>query len=327
MLNICMIGHGMMGRWHSVTLAGETDCRLHTLVGRRPEPTSAFAGEHGYERWTTDLATALSDPAIDVFVVASPSEDHARTAIRCLESGRHTLCEIPIGMNLAEAERVVETAAAKGRKLGLVYPMRMVPDMSALRRRVSTGAERVRLIEGRFFIKRWENIGATGYRRSWTDNLLWHHLGHLVDFALWMSGSEPDRVFGFMPRPDGQTGTPMDAFVGIGTKADQSLLIVGSYASHEPLCDTMILTDRDTYRIDAVASRLETRSGTIHLDTDEADCAAALRDFLDAVRHDREPVIPGHSVLPMMAVLQQVQDLWDERVGARAIPGRGASQA
>ena len=45
------------------------------------------------------------------------------------------------------------------------------------------------MIECRFIIKRWENVGYTGYCRSWTDNLLWHHLGHLVDFAFWLTGS------------------------------------------------------------------------------------------------------------------------------------------
>ena len=35
-MNICMVGYGMMGVWHGDALAG-TDCRLHTLVGRRAE--------------------------------------------------------------------------------------------------------------------------------------------------------------------------------------------------------------------------------------------------------------------------------------------------
>ena len=326
MLNICMIGHGMMGRWHSKTLAGEPDCRRHTLVGRRAEPTAAFAHEHGYDRWTTNLMEALADPSIDLFIVASPSEEHAGMATRCLESGRHTLCEIPIGMSLAEARSVVRVAEAAGRKLGLVYPMRMMPSMIELRERIAAGTERLSLIENRFIIKRWENVGASGYQRSWTDNLLWHHLGHLVDFGLWMSNSQPASVSGVMSPLNKKTGTPMNAVLLINTGVGHPLTIVGSYAGHESICDTMVLTDRETYRIDAMTSRLTIGTHTVQLPTEEADCAAALRDFLNAVRHDREPSIPGRSSLPMMGVLQQVQDEWDRQYGSLAIPGRGASR-
>ena len=35
-----------------------------------------------------------------------------------------------------------------------------------------------------------------------------------------------------------------------------------------------------------------------------------------SVRDEREPVIPGESVLPAMRILQAVQDQWDERHGA-----------
>jgi 2-hydroxy-4-carboxymuconate semialdehyde hemiacetal dehydrogenase len=323
MFNVCMIGHGMMGRWHSETLASVADCRLHTLVGRRPEPTAAFAREFGYQRWSTDLAAALADPAIDLVIVANPSEAHAATTIAALESGRHTLCEIPLGMDLREATAAVEAADAKRRKLGLVFPMRAMPDMLALQDRVRSGHERIRLIECRFIIKRWENVGYTGYRRSWTDNLLWHHLGHLVDFAFWLAGSAATNVWGHLPAADPKTGTPMDAFVGVATDADQSFVFLGSYAGHQPVCDTLVLSDRDCYRLNMIDSTLAASAGVKQLVTEQVDCAAALHSFLDAVRADREPAISGRSALPAMAALQAAQDGWDARYGVGAIPGRG----
>ena len=41
MLNICMVGHGMMGVWHSEALRGVDDARLHTVVGRPAKPAGA----------------------------------------------------------------------------------------------------------------------------------------------------------------------------------------------------------------------------------------------------------------------------------------------
>jgi hypothetical protein len=47
-LNICLVGHGTMGVWHSTALEG-TDTRLPTVVGRK---LTAMRVPHGVrERW------------------------------------------------------------------------------------------------------------------------------------------------------------------------------------------------------------------------------------------------------------------------------------
>ena len=140
MLNICMVGHGMMGVWHSEALCDVPDAQLHTVVGRpaapegtparaattgrKPPSTEEFAAGYGYKKWTTDLGEALADPEIDIVIVAGPSETHADMAVASLEAGKHTLVEIPIAMNLADSERVVAIARDRGLTLGVVHPMR-----------------------------------------------------------------------------------------------------------------------------------------------------------------------------------------------------------
>jgi 2-hydroxy-4-carboxymuconate semialdehyde hemiacetal dehydrogenase len=70
MLNVCMVGYGMMGDWHSQALA-KTDAVLHTLVGRRAEPARKFAERFGYRRWLLSLDEALADPQIDIVSLAT----------------------------------------------------------------------------------------------------------------------------------------------------------------------------------------------------------------------------------------------------------------
>ena len=204
-MNICIIGHGMMGRWHSEALAGRNDCCLHTLVGRRPEPTAAFAAEFGYRKWTTSLTEALNDDDIAAVVIASPSETHANLALASLAHGKHTLVEIPLAMSLTDSEQVVATARQRGLILGVVHPVRFVDEMIALRERVCSNDEHVRQVVGRFYIHRLENVGLTGYRRSWTDNILWHHTLHLLDFAMWLVDQPVRRVHPRQPVLDVQS--------------------------------------------------------------------------------------------------------------------------
>lgn len=321
-MNICVVGYGMMGVWHSEALAEE---ERYFLVGRRPEPAAEFAARHGYRRWSVDLEEALADPAVDAVIVASPSELHAAMALRCLAHGKTTLVEIPIAMSCAAAERVVAEAERRGLTLGVVHPMRFRKERAPLRERLASGDEHIRHIHGRFFIHRLKNVGATGYRRSWIDNLLWHHTTHLLDLGLWMLAVEgaPIRSLShIMPPPDAHTGIPMEVVLLIETETDQSLLCSGSYYSRERIYDTMIVTDRDSYRLDILAGTLTTSAGTECVDSEQDNCTRCTRDFVAALEQGREPAVPGRAVLPTMRLLQDVQDRWDAVHGRRSLPGR-----
>lgn len=321
-MNVCMVGYGMMGVWHSEALL-RTGAALHTLVGRRPEAAAEFAQRYGYRKWTVSLDEALADPAVDIVILATPSEQHEAQAIASLEAGKHTLIEIPIAMSLAGAERVVAAGERSGKIYGLSHPMRFRHEREALRARVAAGEERIRHIAGRFFIKRLANIGATGYRRSWTDNILWHHFCHFVDLGLYLfDGTPVRRVQSHYGPCHPQTGIPMECVVLVETEADQTLLVHGSYHATWRLYDKLIVTDRETYLFNILAGTLRTEAGTAPIEGEQVNAARIVDDFLAAVREGRPPRASGPSVLPAMRVLQEVQDAWDARFGARDLPGR-----
>jgi 2-hydroxy-4-carboxymuconate semialdehyde hemiacetal dehydrogenase len=323
-LNICMVGYGMMGVWHSEALA-RSDVVLHTIVGRRAEAAQAFAARFGYRTSTTSLDAALADPAVDVVILASPSEQHEAQAIASLQAGKHTLIEIPIAMSRAGAERVVAAGERSGRVYGVCHPMRFRPERAALLARTRAGDDRIRHIAGRFFINRLTNVGATGYQRSWTDNILWHHFCHFVDLGIFLlDGAPVRRVRGQLGEPHPATGIPMECSVLVETEADQTLLVHGSYCAAYRIYDDLIVTDRDTYFTDNLAGTLRTASGVQTLEGEQENCGHVVADFLDAMQSGRAPLASGPSVLPAMAVLQAVQDGWDARWGAMDIPGRGS---
>jgi len=310
-----------MGTWHSDALK-TIDCRLHTLVGRRPEATQAFAESYGYGKWTTELDEALNDDEVEVVILANPSELHAETALKSLQHGKHTLVEIPIAMNLPDAERVVKEAQTRGLTLGVVHPKRMQPEMAALRERILAGDEHIRHFGGRFFIHRLTNVGATGYQRSWTDNLLWHHTTHLLDFGLWLLNAPVRQIYSFVPPADPKTGIPMETVLGIETEAGQSLVFTGSYYSREQIFEALVISDHDSYRLDSFGNTFTLgSSGTTSAPWVE-NCARVTRDFIQAVKDGRPPAITGESVLPAIRVLQTAQDRWDQQHGPQAIPGR-----
>ena len=322
-MNICMVGYGMMGVWHSEALLKEQGVVLHTAVGRRAEGTREFAERFGYRKWTLSLKDALADPEVDIVILATPSDQHEAQAIQCLEARKHTLIEIPVAMSLRGAERVVAAGERSGKIYGLSHPMRFRREREAMRSRLRSGEETIRHIAGRFFIKRLVNIGATGYQRSWTDNILWHHFCHFVDLGMFLfDGTPVQRVQSHLGRLHPVTGIPMECIVLVETEADQTLLVHGSYYAQYRFYDKLIVTDRDTYLFDILAGTLRTAQGTTEIESEQENAAHVIFDFMDAVRNGRAPLASGPSVLPAMRVLQSVQDDWDAQYGAKAIPGR-----
>jgi 2-hydroxy-4-carboxymuconate semialdehyde hemiacetal dehydrogenase len=347
MLNVCMVGHGMMGMWHSEALLRVPDCQLHTVVGRAPDPAKAdaraepaagkrpgttedFAARYGYKKWTTNLDGALADPEVDIVIIAGPSETHAEMALRSVEAGKHTLVEIPIAMNLADSEKVVATAKERRVTLGLSHPMRFRGEHTAVAERVGAGEERVSHTHGRFYIQRLSNVGATGLQRSWTDNILWHHSTHLVDIGLWIvSGGDMTttdervrNVFSFYPKVEPRTGIPMEVVIHVETTDNQSIIVTGSYYASWRIYDVLVTSDRDMYQVDELTSTLTTREGARRIPSEQENAELIAPDFVEAVRDGREPHVPGWSVLPTMRVLHRVQEEWDAKYGKQVLPGR-----
>jgi 2-hydroxy-4-carboxymuconate semialdehyde hemiacetal dehydrogenase len=345
MLNVCMVGHGMMGVWHSEALQGISDCQLHTVVGRpvqpdakersggagkKPSSTAAFAAKYGYQRWTTSLDEALADPDVDIVMIAGPTETHAEMAIKSLKAGKHTLVEIPIAINLAESEEVVAVAKEQGLTLGLSHPMRFRSEHADVAARVAAGEEWVYHTHGRFYIHRLDNVGATGMQRSWTDNILWHHSTHLIDIGLWticggdMSAADQriKDVTSFYSSIEPRTGIPMEVVIHVETHDNQSVIVTGSYYAAWRIYDVLTTTDRDMYHVDEITSTLRDMNGTRPISSEQENAALIAPDFVRAVAEGREPLVPGWSVLPTMRVLERVQLDWDSRFGKQPLPGR-----
>jgi 2-hydroxy-4-carboxymuconate semialdehyde hemiacetal dehydrogenase len=336
----------MMGVWHSEALQRVPDCRLHTVVGRAPArdaqgtplptagrrglSTEEFAAKYGYQKWTTNLDDALNDPEVDIVIIAGPSDTHADMTLASLEHGKHTLVEIPIAMNLEGSERVVTTAKERGLTLGVSHPMRFRQERIPIAERVRGGEERVTQTHGRFYIHRLQNVGATGLKRSWTDNILWHHTTHLVDFGLWMvSGGDMSTadgrirdVYSFMPPVDPRTGIPMEVVLVVETHDEQSVIATGSYYAGWRIYDMLVVGDRDMYHVDELTSTYTTSEGERPIPTEQENAELIAPDFVAAVKEGREPFVPGWSVLPTMRVLHRAQENWDAKYGKQVLPGR-----
>ena len=74
----------------------------------------AAAREAGNIKAYDSYQALIDSPDIDVVYLPLPNHLHLEWAIKCLDAGKHVLCEKPMGMCAAEVEKMLEARDRSG---------------------------------------------------------------------------------------------------------------------------------------------------------------------------------------------------------------------
>jgi predicted dehydrogenase len=105
--------------------------RPAALVSGHPDKAKATAARYGvdpkaiynYENYDT----LKDNDDVQVIYIVLPNSMHAEYTIRALEAGKHVLCEKPMCVTVAEAQKMIDAAKAAKRKLMIAYRVRHEP--------------------------------------------------------------------------------------------------------------------------------------------------------------------------------------------------------
>ena len=111
-LKIALIGTGGWGRQHARILAGRPDVDFCGLLGRDPARTAARAAAFGTRPYT-DLDAMLDAEKPDLAFVCLPNQHHFDVTLQLIRAGVPLLVEKPLVFDLAEADILLNEAAAR----------------------------------------------------------------------------------------------------------------------------------------------------------------------------------------------------------------------
>ena len=122
-LRVALLGCGGIAARHAGavgTLSGRMN--LVACVGRDPERTAAFAGEHGGEPFV-DLDRMIDSCAPDLLIATLPPYARGGEIEHAAARGLHLLVEKPIALDLDAADRMVEAVETAGvvAAIGFMY--------------------------------------------------------------------------------------------------------------------------------------------------------------------------------------------------------------
>jgi predicted dehydrogenase len=138
------------------------------LVGRNETRVAAIAERHGLTDWTTDLASALARPDIEIYFDAQLTAQREKAVRAAIDAGKHVYAEKPTAQTLAGAVELARYADAAGIRHGVVHDRLFLPGLRKLVRLVRSGFfGRVLSIRGEFGYWVFEGDLQPAQRPSW----------------------------------------------------------------------------------------------------------------------------------------------------------------
>jgi 1,5-anhydro-D-fructose reductase (1,5-anhydro-D-mannitol-forming) len=97
------------------------------VVSGNPERASSFAKQHGIAHAFTEAQAAngaLKSLGLDAVYVSNTNDKHEAAVLLAVQLGCHVLCEKPLALDLAAAQRMVEACRAAGLTMGTNHHLR-----------------------------------------------------------------------------------------------------------------------------------------------------------------------------------------------------------
>jgi predicted dehydrogenase len=194
---VAIVGYGPlggMGYHHGLGVTRTDGIELVAVVDpnldRRKAAETDFPGVRTY----ASIGELVGDDDVEIAFVATPPAHHAALTLDLLRAGQHVVCEKPLCLTVAEADRIIHTARANDRVLTVHQNRRWDPDFVAVKRAVSAG------LLGEIFNVETFVGGYTHPCRTWhSDTEVSGGAGydwgsHHVDWVLQLLGGAPRLV-------------------------------------------------------------------------------------------------------------------------------------
>lgn len=165
-----------------------------------------------------DLDGLLTDPAVQIVALNTPPHLHAMQGLASLNAGKHLFCEKPLALTVADGEKLIDLAKARGLRLTVDYVMRYNPYWAAAAQLAQAGLlGALRHID---LANHANGLGLAPTHWFWDKRQsggIWiEHGVHFFDAFRWVSGAEGEAICTQeFRRGTGQAADPIDCVEGL----------------------------------------------------------------------------------------------------------------
>jgi myo-inositol 2-dehydrogenase / D-chiro-inositol 1-dehydrogenase len=211
---IALVGAGRMGQVHLAALRSSDEITVVAVVEPFAETRERLAAEGlvVYE----SVQELLDAASLDAALIAAPTDQHPELVASFAAAGIPMLCEKPVGVRPADAERATRAAAHAGVLLQVGYWRRFVPELRQLREQIAAGElGQISLLS----CMQWDSELPSEQFRSHSGGIMVDMGVHEFDQVRWLLGDEFESIVAVPAGPSTQPrpATDPDSTVVLAT--------------------------------------------------------------------------------------------------------------
>jgi predicted dehydrogenase len=138
-VRVGIVGTGFAASAHLDALARVSGVAVEGVFGSTPERTKDAAARLHVDRAFASLDELLG--SVDAVHDCTPNDVHAGVTLAALDAGVHVLSEKPLGIDAAEAAKLVAAASISDRVTGVCFVYRHFPLVQEMRALLAEGAD------------------------------------------------------------------------------------------------------------------------------------------------------------------------------------------
>ena len=139
-VRIALLGAGAIMRLsHAPTIRRSADVELAAIFDVDAGRAEALARDFEVPFHTTNISAVLEAKDIDAVIVATPNLFHPEAVLAAAAAGKHVLCEKPLAIDVASAQRMVEACETAGVILQVGFNQRYWPQVQIAKQLVESG--------------------------------------------------------------------------------------------------------------------------------------------------------------------------------------------
>jgi 2-hydroxy-4-carboxymuconate semialdehyde hemiacetal dehydrogenase len=313
-VNIAVVGLGAFGQKHLDALALIPDAHIQYVAHSRMGVAEEVAAKYGAKAAFTDYSELLAQPDLDGVILATPTQMHHAQTLEALRAGKHVMVEIPMADSLAGVQEIVDVQEETGLIAMAGHTRRFNPSHQYVHNRITAGEFAIQQMDVQTYFFRRTNMNALGAPRSWTDHLLWHHAAHTVDLFQYQTGEKIVAANAMQGPKHPELGIAMDMSVQLRTETGKICTLSLSFNNNGPLGTFFrYIGDTETYiaRYDDLFTGREEPIDVSQVAVSMNGIELQDREFVAAIKEQREPNSSVRQVLPCYIVLDALQQQLD----------------
>jgi predicted dehydrogenase len=139
-VRVGLVGSQFVSTIHAEALKRVPGAELFAVVSPTGDHAERFAERHGVRHHFRDYRKFLEAAEIDMVVLGCPNGLHCEFTELAAAAGKHVVCEKPLCLNLAEADRMIAGCRTAGVKLMYAEELCFTPKYVRLKRLLDEGA-------------------------------------------------------------------------------------------------------------------------------------------------------------------------------------------